>query len=101
LISTVGDETTKITPDKYWGISNVGFGAYMWQVTNIKDGWIWNVGKTTQIDCTTKTATGSGKQATIAVTLKPEQLKECMTATKMIPTTATISGGKLESDEKR
>ena len=60
----------------------------MWQVTNIKEGWKTGGGNATKLRCSTKTATGSGKQATIDVNIEPEQQKECMTALKMIPTTA-------------
>jgi len=72
LISTVGSNTNFI-PDKYWGISNVGYGAYMWQVTNIKTGWKTGGGNATKLRCSTKTATGSGVQATIDVNIEPEQ----------------------------
>lgn len=60
----------------------------MWQVTNLKKGWKFKDGTTTNIFCETKLPTGSGVQADIDVKFKPEQLKECMTALKMIPTTA-------------
>jgi len=72
LITAYGS-SDPIIPDKYWGISNVGYGAYMWQVTNLKKGWIFNTGLASTLQCFTKPATNSGVQASIYVNIEPEQ----------------------------